>query len=374
MASIDLNSLTKDYGVDVAVNDLDLNVKDGEFIVLVGPSGCGKSTTLRLIAGLESPTEGTVNIDGEIVNGVPPKNRGIAMVFQNYALYPHMNAKRNMTFGMKSAGSFSDEEINQRADEAMDLLGISNLADRKPSNLSGGQRQRVAIGRALVRDPKVFLMDEPLSNLDAKLRIEMRAELSRLHDELETTTVYVTHDQTEAMTLGDRIAILDSGELQQLGTPEQVYNQPNNQFIAEFIGDPAMNIMLIDLSKDQDEVTLSNGSLTVKLHKDGRLEDIVEGKYHLGIRPENIGIRDTKKNDNGDIKGIIDVIEPLGEEYLTHVRIGSDILKVKIAPDKTLNEGDEKRFSIDENAIHLFDMETGNAIYHSSEKIPIDNA
>ncbi|HEY8497197.1 MAG TPA: sn-glycerol-3-phosphate ABC transporter ATP-binding protein UgpC, partial [Limnochordales bacterium] len=255
MARVVLENVTKRYGNVVAVNKANLVIEDEEFVVLVGPSGCGKSTTLRMIAGLEEITEGNIYIGDRLVNDVPPKDRDIAMVFQNYALYPHMNVYDNMAFGLKLR-KFPKDEIDRRVREAARMLGIEHLLDRKPKQLSGGQRQRVAVGRAIVREPAAFLMDEPLSNLDAKLRVQMRAELSKLHNRLRTTTIYVTHDQTEAMTMGDRIVVMKDGFIQQVGAPLEIYENPNNVFVAGFIGSPAMNFLNAVLRRDGDDVVV----------------------------------------------------------------------------------------------------------------------
>ena len=264
MASVVLKSVTKRYGNVTAVNSIDLEIKDKEFIVLVGPSGCGKSTTLRMVAGLEEISDGTISIGDTVVNDVPPKDRDIAMVFQNYALYPHMDVYNNMAFGLKLR-KFPKAEIDRRVKEAAKLLGIENLLDRKPKALSGGQRQRVAVGRAIVREPKVFLMDEPLSNLDAKLRVQMRAELSKLDNRLQTTIIYVTHDQTEAMTMGDRIVVMKDGFIQQVGAPLEIYNNPNNIFVAGFIGSPAMNFLDATLRKQGDKYVIDTKGFKVEI-------------------------------------------------------------------------------------------------------------
>src|SRR5690554_5825222 len=269
LSQVILKGVTKRFGNVVAVDNIDLEIKDKEFIVLVGPSGCGKSTTLRMVAGLEEITEGDIYIGENIVNDVAPKDRDIAMVFQNYALYPHMDVYNNMAFGLKLR-KFPKAEIDKRVNEAARVLGIENLLKRKPKELSGGQRQRVALGRAIVREPKVFLMDEPLSNLDAKLRVQMRAELAKLHDRLQTTIIYVTHDQTEAMTMGDRIVVMKDGLIQQVGAPLEIYNNPNNVFVAGFIGSPAMNFMEVILKREDDNyfVVSKNGQMKLRIPKE----------------------------------------------------------------------------------------------------------
>ncbi|MDR5672190.1 ABC transporter ATP-binding protein [Halalkaliarchaeum sp. AArc-GB] len=367
MATIQLNDVVKRFDDVVAVDGIDLTVRDGEFIVIVGPSGCGKSTTLRLISGLEDVTSGVIEIGGRDVTGLEPNERDISMVFQNYALYPHMTAKRNMTFGMKSAGDFTDEEIEQRVTEAAEILDITDLLDRKPGALSGGERQRVALGRAISRDPEVFLMDEPLSNLDAKLRVQMRAELAKLHDELQTTTVYVTHDQTEAMTLGDRVAVIDAGQIQQVDSPQRLYDFPENRFVAEFIGDPAMNMIDVTVRDGNavheafsiplpaGENTVGSGEVTA-----GQRSAI------LGIRPEDFYLA-SEYPDMGEttFPATVTVTEPLGDSLLLYCRIADTEFKVQAEPRSTLQPGDEVELTYDPARLHLFDPETGDAIYHS---------
>src|SRR6056297_684836 len=293
MAGVFLENITKRYDDVVAVKDANLEIKDKEFLVLVGPSGCGKSTTLRMIAGLEDITEGTIKIGDEIVNDVAPKDRDIAMVFQNYALYPHMNVYDNMAFGLKLRKEPKDL-IDKRVNEAAEILGIEELLDRKPKKLSGGQRQRVALGRAIVREPKVFLMDEPLSNLDAKLRVQMRTELSKLHDRLKTTVIYVTHDQTEAMTMGDRIVVLKDGFIQQVDDPLTLYNQPENIFVAGFIGSPAMNFMDAKIDEEDGKYYIDgDGSFRIiipenRMEKFPEINNYVGKEVVFGIRPEDL--------------------------------------------------------------------------------------
>src|SRR5690554_3620523 len=292
LSQVILKGVTKRFGNVVAVDNIDLEIKDKEFIVLVGPSGCGKSTTLRMVAGLEEITEGDIYIGENIVNDVAPKDRDIAMVFQNYALYPHMDVYNNMAFGLKLR-KFPKDQIDQRVKEAARLLGIENLLDRKPKALSGGQRQRVAVGRAIVREPKVFLMDEPLSNLDAKLRVQMRAELSKLHNRLQTTIIYVTHDQTEAMTMGDRIVVMKDGHIYQVGAPLDIYNNPDNVFVAGFIGSPAMNFLDVVLKKEGEAFMIDAGTFQMEIpaEKAASLKNLgsyVGKQVILGIRPEDI--------------------------------------------------------------------------------------
>ena len=372
MATIQLNDVVKRFDDVVAVDGIDLTVRDGEFIVIVGPSGCGKSTTLRLISGLEDVTSGTIEIGGRDVTGLEPNERNISMVFQNYALYPHMTAKRNMTFGMKSAGSFTDEEIEKRVTEAAEILDITDLLDRKPGALSGGERQRVALGRAISRDPEVFLMDEPLSNLDAKLRVQMRAELAKLHDELQTTTVYVTHDQTEAMTLGDRVAVIDAGQIQQVDSPQRLYDFPENRFVAEFIGDPAMN--MIDVSIEDGNAVNDTFSIPLPTAEDGASGNIGQLDGHrtavLGVRPEDFYLASEYPNmGDATFTATVTVTEPLGDSLLLYCRIGDTEFKVQAEPRSRLQPGDEVELAYDPARLHLFDPETGDAIYHS-ESVP----
>ncbi|SFC54616.1 carbohydrate ABC transporter ATP-binding protein, CUT1 family [Halobiforma haloterrestris] len=383
MASIELTDLTKRFDDVTAVDGIDLEARDGEFLVVVGPSGCGKSTTLRCIAGLESPTAGTVRIGDEDVTAQEPHERDIAMVFQNYALYPHMTAERNMTFGMRSATDFSSAEIDRRVAQAAATLGIDDLLDRKPSALSGGEQQRVALGRAIVRDPAVFLMDEPLSNLDAKLRVQMRTELSRLHEELGTTTVYVTHDQTEAMTLGDRVVVMNDGRIQQVDTPQELYDYPSNRFVAEFIGDPAMNMLEVTLEAGSSDPIVRHEAFTIEVPNAPETEALDGGRAVLGFRPEDASIADrgtsptgsvpdrrrTGRGDSerttGPIEATVQVTEPLGDTLLCYCRAGDDEFKVQTAPRTGRAAGDAVTLTLDADRLHLFDLETGEAIYHS---------
>ncbi|PSP92154.1 glycerol-3-phosphate ABC transporter ATP-binding protein [Halobacteriales archaeon QS_1_68_44] len=360
MADIHLQNARKEYGDVVAVRGIDLAVEDGSFVVIVGPSGCGKSTTLRLVAGLESITDGDIRKDGESLVGVEPKNRNVAMVFQNYALYPHMTAKRNMTFGLGSAGDFNDEEIERRVQEAADLLDIDDLLDRKPEALSGGERQRVALGRAIIRDPDVFLMDEPLSNLDAKLRIRMRAELAKLHEQLRTTTVYVTHDQTEAMTLGDEVVVMNDGEIQQVDSPQRLYDYPANRFVAEFIGDPAMNTLGVTVERDEGYRAVHSG-FQLPLPAADSLEDIAGSQAVLGVRPEDLSLADADA-----FEATVTVTEPLGNSLLLECRVGDETVRVQASPRSDAEPGDSVALTHDPERLHLFDRETGRAVYHSA--------
>ncbi len=367
MTDITLDNVTKRFEDVTAVDSLDLEIDDGEFLVLVGPSGCGKSTTLRMLAGLESVTEGDVLASGEAITDLEPKNRNVAMVFQNYALYPHMSAKRNMTFGMKSAGEYTDEEIEDRVAEAAAILDIEDLLERKPKALSGGERQRVAIGRALVRDPDYLLMDEPLSNLDAKLRIQMRAELSELHDELETTTIYVTHDQTEAMTLGDRVAVMNAGELQQVARPQELYDYPANRFVAEFIGSPAMNTLPVDVREDGDGYVAIGDGVDVRLPETDGLADLEGDRLLLGVRPEDLHA-DAATADTS-IQATVSVTEPLGDTTLIHGEVAGTFAKFKVGARSSLRQGDVVEFGADLDRLHLFDDETGATLYHSDRSL-----
>jgi multiple sugar transport system ATP-binding protein len=368
MARITLQDLRKEYDDVVAVKGVDLEVEDEEFLVLVGPSGCGKSTTLRMIAGLEDVTDGTVQIGDRVVNGVEPKDRSIAMVFQNYALYPHMTAAENMRFGMKSVSDFSDEEIDRRVEEAAETLDIPELLDRTPSELSGGERQRVAIGRALVREPKVFLLDEPLSNLDAKLRVQMRAELLKLHRELDSTTVYVTHDQTEAMTMGDRVAVLDDGILQQVAPPQELYDFPVNRFVAEFIGEPAMNVFPVDVRKHDGRYVADHDGFTIRLPDGEGLAEATGSTVSFGVRPEDVSLASNLPGGVDTFDAEVTVTEPLGELLLLHCHVGDHELRVKVEPRSDVRAGQTIQIGFNEERLHLFDVDTGEALYHSTAK------
>ena len=353
-----------DEGV-VAVDDFNLDIKDKEFIVLVGPSGCGKSTTLRMVAGLEEITRGELYIDDKLVNDVAPKDRDIAMVFQNYALYPHMTVRQNLEFPLKLR-KVPQAEIDQRVSEAAEILGITQYLERKPKALSGGQRQRVAIGRAIVREPKVLLMDEPLSNLDAKLRNQMRAEIIKLRQRINTTFIYVTHDQTEAMTLGDRIVIMKDGEVQQIGTPQEVFNSPVNTFVAGFIGMPRMNMFVGKLLKKNGKyvVNVQDAEIVLSEDKQKRLaeKNVEEMDVTVGARPEHITL---DKVEGGMLEGVVEVSEMMGSSVHLHLNTnGRDC--IIIVPTLDLEEGTEftigstVKFTFAPNAVHLFDPWTGN--------------
>ena len=363
MTTVTLSDLRKEFDDVTAVESIDLEVRDGEFLVIVGPSGCGKSTTLRLIAGLERATDGAVRMDGRDVVDDEPKERNVAMVFQNYALYPHMTGRRNMTFGMKSAGDFTDGEIDDLVAEAAEMLDIADLLDRKPEALSGGERQRVALGRAIIRDPDVFLMDEPLSNLDAKLRIRMRAELAKLHEQLRTTTVYVTHDQTEAMTLGDEVVVMNDGEIQQVDSPQRLYDYPANRFVAEFIGDPAMNTLGVTVERDEGYRAVHSG-FQLPLPAADSLEDIAGSQAVLGVRPEDLSLADAGAADA--FEAIVTVTEPLGDSLLLECRVDDETVRVQASPRSDAEPGDSVALTHDPERLHLFDRETGRAVYHSA--------
>lgn len=365
MAEVILDNVTKVFpgGVE-AVKNMTLRIRDEEFIVLVGPSGCGKSTTLRMVAGLEEITEGAISIGGTVVNNVPPKNRDIAMVFQNYALYPHMTVYKNMAFALKLR-RFPKREIDERVREAARILGIRELLDRKPKALSGGQRQRVAVGRAIVRQPKAFLFDEPLSNLDAKLRVEMRAELKRLHRQLLTTTIYVTHDQEEAMTLGDRIVVMKDGLVQQCGPPLEVYDTPTNRFVAGFVGTPPMNFFDGSLVSDNG-VLFDEGSVRIRLTdtQADRLDGRVGRQVVLGVRPEAMALQPEGRfaGDGNVLPVHLSVVEPLGEKmdlYTTTPRNPHVVARVDARRD--MQPGQSLHLYLDMEKVHVFEPgETGN--------------
>ena len=357
MAEVTLDDLVKKFEDVVAVDGVSLDIPDESFTVLVGPSGCGKTTTLRLIAGLERATDGTISIGDEVVNDRRAYERDIAMVFQNYALYPHKSVEENMRFGLEQQGT-DEEIIEERVAEAAELLQIEELLDRRPSELSGGQQQRVALGRAIVRDPDVFLMDEPLSNLDAKLRVQMRAELNKLHEELETTTVYVTHDQIEAMTLADQIAVMDSGEIQQVGDPTFVYSNPRNMFVADFLGSPSMNFIEGTLRADGEELVVECGSFdhVVPEQYHASVEDHVGESVMVGIRPENVAVADD------GYSATVNVVEPQGEKTVLELALGDDVIKASVEPDVDVTTDEEISVTFDEANLHYFDDRTGESL------------
>jgi multiple sugar transport system ATP-binding protein len=369
MARVLFDHVYKRFNKVEIVHDINLDIHDKEFLVLVGPSGCGKSTCLRMVAGLEELSEGQLYIGDRVVNGVAPKDRDIAMVFQNYALYPHMSVFDNMAFSLKLR-HFPKDQIKKRVEEAAEILNLSQYLKRKPKELSGGQRQRVALGRAIVREPQVFLMDEPLSNLDAKLRVETRANITKLHQRIQTTVIYVTHDQTEAMTMGSRIAVLNAGLIQQLGSPQELYDHPANLFVAGFIGSPSMNFF-------PDAQVVSQGDSTKIVMKGiGQVEvpplyveqarAAAGKKLTFGIRPEHvedISLLAADKRDVSAIEGVVDVVENLGSELLVHLTAGGKDIVARISPRSGAHTGGNIRLHVENDQIHLFDTETGKAYF-----------
>lgn len=369
MVEVDLNHIYKKYeGNDkYSVNDFDLHIKDKEFIVFVGPSGCGKSTTLRMVAGLEDISKGTLEIDHKVMNDVAPKDRDIAMVFQNYALYPHMSIYDNMAFGLKLR-HYKKDEIDKRVKHAADILGLSEYLDKKPAELSGGQRQRVALGRAIVRDAPIFLMDEPLSNLDAKLRTAMRTEITKLHKSLGTTFIYVTHDQVEAMTMADRIVVMKDGIVQQIDTPQDIYDSPNNMFVAGFIGAPQMNFIDVKLVEKDGEIYAQNDALSIKLNA-GDCGALTSNGYIgkeviLGIRPEDIHIEDIFVDNSLDstFEANVELGELMGAEIYAYLKAGNHSITARFDGRYKLNIGDKLKLAMDKHRIHIFDKETQVAI------------
>lgn len=365
MASVTFKNVIKQFGDVIAVNNLNIEVADKEFLVLVGPSGCGKTTALRSLAGLEEISSGEILIGDRVVNDVAPKDRDIAMVFQSYALYPHLSVYDNMAFGLKLR-KVPKDEIKRRVGEAADILGIQDLLERKPRQLSGGQRQRVAVGRAIVREPKVFLFDEPLSNLDAKLRVAMRAEISKLHQRLQTTFIYVTHDQTEAMTMATRIAVINKGVLQQLDTPQALYDRPANLFVAGFIGSPAMNFFPGKLRKDGGKLIVDTGDFSVtipakfaKPYESHAGKDIV-----FGIRPENIhDVNFIPPNIDAEKVAVkVDVTELMGNEIFLYLVSGKNTFVARVDPRSQLHVGEQSHIALDMDSVHIFDGETEQAI------------
>jgi multiple sugar transport system ATP-binding protein len=376
MGEVTLEDVTKRYEDVTAVEDMDLEIRDGEFVCLVGPSGCGKSTTMEMIAGLTMPSEGQVFIGGREVTNLPPKDRGVAMVFQNIALFPHMDVYDNISFGLRLR-KYDKEEIDRRVERASDIVQLEGMLDRMPDEMSGGQRQRVAIARAIVRNPEVFLMDEPLANLDAKLRVHMRTELQRLHKELDTTIVYVTHDQAEAMTMSDRIAVIDSGQLQQIDPPLTCYNEPANLFVAGFIGSPAMNFVDGRLT----ETGFTGEKVEVDFDSDV-VDASVGDDVTLGIRPEDVyTLNDATSlaNPTKQIDAVTDVLEPMGDEIFVYLLLSedaevsldeeargamSDQLLMSVDPDSDITEDEDVTVVLDRTKVHLFDTETGQALLH----------
>ena len=372
MAKVQMDHVWKRYGDVVAVHDVSLEARDQEFLVLVGPSGCGKTTSLRMVAGLDDISEGSVTIGDRVVNDLSPKDRDIAMVFQSYALYPHMNVYDNMAFGLKLRKT-PKQEIKQRVEEAAELLGIGNFLDRKPKQLSGGQRQRVALGRAIVRNPAVFLMDEPLSNLDAALRVQTRAMLSKLHQRLRTTVIYVTHDQVEAMTMGDRIAVMKDGFLQQIDKPQTLYDYPTNIFVAGFIGSPAMNMLPGELSQDGGKLAFVAPGIRVPLPEAiaGPARQQTGSKVILGVRPEHIHpkqlVDDGRVENN--MTANIEVVENLGKELLVYLGHEGSTLTAQFPPEANVETNQNIDVVFNDENLHLFDEASGNAIGHSRSAI-----
>ena len=364
MASVTYDHVTKKFGEMVAVDNLDIKIDDKEFLVLVGPSGCGKTTALRCLAGLEEITEGKIMIADRVVNDVAPKDRDIAMVFQSYALYPHLSVFDNMAFGLKLR-KVPREEIKKRVEKAAGTLGITELLNRKPRQLSGGQRQRVAVGRAIVREPKVFLFDEPLSNLDAKLRVQMRAEISKIHQQLQTTFIYVTHDQMEAMTMATRIAVINRGKLQQLDTPQNLYNFPANLFVAGFIGSPAMNFFPAKIRKN-GKILADAGEFTVALPADKAkiFEPYIDKDVVFGIRPENIHDVDFVPSNiqAAKVGARVDVTELMGNEILLYLLTGKNTFVARVDPRSKMHVGDKVEVVFDMDKFHVFDGATEQAI------------
>ena len=362
MASVQLEGVQKIYDAGarahIAVHNIDLEIGDGELVVLVGPSGCGKTTTLRMIAGLESVTRGTLRIGGRVVNDVPPKDRDIAMVFQNYALYPHMTVRENMGFAL-SLRHVPRSEVDARVHDAAAILGIEELLDRRPRQLSGGQRQRVALGRAIVRHPQVFLFDEPLSNLDAKLRVQMRREIARLHRQLEATMVYVTHDQVEAMTLGHRIVVMNAGRVQQVGAPLELYERPDNAFVATFIGSPPMNLIPSRLTRDGGlRVVADDGAFSVPAPGDwgALLDGGAERRIVFGVRPEHLRIAPSETTSG--ISARLDLVEPMGAELYLSLRAGQHDLMARVPPQSLPPLGSEIALGVDGAHVHCFDVDS----------------
>jgi multiple sugar transport system ATP-binding protein len=365
VAEVSLNNIIKRYGEVIAVRGINLNVADKEFVVLVGPSGCGKTTTLRMIAGLEEISEGEISIGGEVVNDVPPKDRDIAMVFQNYALYPHMTVAANMSFGLKLR-RFPKAEIKARVERAAQILDITDLLERRPKQLSGGQRQRVAMGRAIVRNPKVFLFDEPLSNLDAKLRVQMRTEIKRVHQKVKTTTVYVTHDQIEAMTLADRVVVMNDGRIEQVGTPHELYHSPRTRFVAGFIGSPAMNFLPCKVERNGAGLVLNLAedlSFPMPADLSARYGKAVGKPMIFGLRPEHITEpRGGAPGEKSEFTAKLDVVEPMGMETMVFFRVEGTEVCGRVEPTSAAGPGQPMRLRANLNHMHLIDPATNLAL------------
>ena len=348
MSFLELKNITKIYPNGTkAVDETSLNVEDGEFVVFVGPSGCGKSTLLRMIAGLEDITSGEISLDGKVINNIDPSERDVAMVFQNYALYPHMSVYNNMAYGLKNRG-ISKEDITTKVNDAAELLEIDQLLSRKPSMLSGGQRQRVAMGRAIVRNPKIFLFDEPLSNLDAKLRNQMRLEIKKLQRQMDVTSVFVTHDQTEAMTLGDRIVVINNGIVEQVGTPKDIYSKPNTKFVAEFIGSPQMNLFNCKIENGNAKI----GDVHINLENSINIQDA-----SIGVRPDDIQV-----NQNGKFETKANLVEYLGSDMIIYSSIGSQDFSCKLSSKIDVKAGDNFKFDILSPSVHIFDNTTNKRV------------
>ena len=365
MAQVIFDHVDKRFDTVVALDDFNLEIHDGEFLVLVGPSGCGKSTALRCLAGLEEITSGKIYIGDRDVTQVPPKDRDIAMVFQAYALYPHMSVRDNLAFGLKLRHT-PKEQIDTRVNEVATMLGLEPLLERKPKALSGGQRQRVALGRAIVREPQVFLMDEPLSNLDAKLRVQTRAEIIQLQQRLGTTTVYVTHDQTEAMTMGHRIAVMNAGIIQQLDTPQNLYENPANMFVATFIGSPAMNVFPAEVVKDDGKLKLvfEENELTLPPERIGKLDKLAGETVMAGVRPEHLMLKNgVVPAGDATMRMPVELVEPLGSETLVHMRApGGELIVARIDPSAHVKVGDRIELLVDPSRIYAFDAQTEQAL------------
>ncbi len=365
MSRVLFEHVTKMFDQTEAVSDFNVEVEDHEFVVLVGPSGCGKSTTLRMVAGLEEITDGSIYIGDRLVNDVPPKDRNIAMVFQNYALYPHMDVYTNLAFALKRR-KFPKDEIDRRVKEAAAILGIEELLTRKPKQLSGGQRQRVAVGRAIVRKPEVFLFDEPLSNLDAKLRLHMRMEITKLHNRLDATMIYVTHDQVEAMTMGDRIVVMKDALIQQIGTPMQIYEMPSNLFVAGFVGSPSMNFVEARIARDDEGLSIDATHFKVRIPEGccPVCYELVGREVIFGIRPEHIQDRMYCIDPVSDncFSAQVDFVEPMGSEMILHLSIGEISMVGKVSPKTSARQGSVIGVHIDMDRVHIFDRETGRVI------------
>jgi multiple sugar transport system ATP-binding protein len=367
MTEIKINKLTKEFGETTAVDNISLTVDSGEFVALVGPSGCGKSTTLRLIAGLESPTSGDIHIDGSQKTGTEPDERDVSMVFQNYALFPHMNAQRNMAFGANYSTEMSSQEINETIQETAEILDISDLLERKPAELSGGEKQRVAIGRSLVRNPGVLLLDEPLANLDLQLRLQMRTEIKELHDEFETTIIYVTHNQEEAMTLADRVAVLNNGSIQQINTPQRLYDLPKTSFVADFLSNPQINMIPAQVQERDDQYWFITEQFEICFEKQRFDNEITYSEVELGIRPEDLYVIDELSNQSFQLEVLF--TETLGDSLvITGKRDGSRLRVLTRDPQAKINSGDRLTVRPDPARILAFHPDSGQRIAHSGSK------